>query len=54
MNRGSGLASHQRKLGHGQFRDLPGFFRAGDVLFLNQSRVIPARLRGANARMAAI
>jgi len=35
---------------HGQFRDLPGFFRAGDVLVLNQSRVIPARLRGANAR----
>jgi S-adenosylmethionine:tRNA ribosyltransferase-isomerase len=35
---------------HCQFRDLPGFFRAGDVLVLNQSRVIPARLRGANAR----
>jgi len=35
---------------HGQFLDLPGFFRAGDVLVLNQSRVIPARLRGANAR----
>ena len=35
---------------HGQFRDLPRFFRAGDVLVLNQSRVIPARLRGENAR----
>jgi S-adenosylmethionine:tRNA ribosyltransferase-isomerase len=35
---------------HGQFRDLPGVFRTGDVLVLNQSRVIPARLRGANAR----
>jgi S-adenosylmethionine:tRNA ribosyltransferase-isomerase len=35
---------------HGQFHDLPGFFRAGDVLVLNQSRVIPARLRGENAR----
>jgi S-adenosylmethionine:tRNA ribosyltransferase-isomerase len=35
---------------HCQFRDLPGFFRAGDVLVLNNSRVIPARLRGANAR----
>jgi S-adenosylmethionine:tRNA ribosyltransferase-isomerase len=35
---------------HRQFRDLPGFFRAGDVLVLNNSRVIPARLRGANAR----
>jgi S-adenosylmethionine:tRNA ribosyltransferase-isomerase len=29
---------------------LPGVFQAGDVLVLNQSRVIPARLRGANAR----
>ena len=35
---------------HCQFRDLPGFFRAGDVVVLNQSRVIPARLRGVNAR----
>jgi S-adenosylmethionine:tRNA ribosyltransferase-isomerase len=35
---------------HRQFRDLPGFFRAGDVLVLNNSRVIPARLRGANVR----
>ncbi|MGO8836941.1 MAG: tRNA preQ1(34) S-adenosylmethionine ribosyltransferase-isomerase QueA [Limisphaerales bacterium] len=32
------------------FRDLPGFLRAGDVLVLNDSRVIPARLRGTNAR----
>jgi S-adenosylmethionine:tRNA ribosyltransferase-isomerase len=35
---------------HRQFRDLPGYFRAGDVLVLNNSRVIPARLRGTNAR----
>ncbi|MGA2179334.1 MAG: tRNA preQ1(34) S-adenosylmethionine ribosyltransferase-isomerase QueA [Verrucomicrobiota bacterium] len=35
---------------HRQFRDLPGVFRTGDVLVLNNSRVIPARLRGANAR----
>jgi S-adenosylmethionine:tRNA ribosyltransferase-isomerase len=35
---------------HRQFRDLPGFLRAGDVLVLNNSRVIPARLRGANAK----
>jgi S-adenosylmethionine:tRNA ribosyltransferase-isomerase len=35
---------------HRHFRDLPGVFRAGDVLVLNNSRVIPARLRGANAR----
>jgi len=35
---------------HRYFRDLPWVFRAGDVLVLNNSRVIPARLRGANAR----
>jgi S-adenosylmethionine:tRNA ribosyltransferase-isomerase len=35
---------------HCQFRHLPWYLRAGDVLVLNQSRVIPARLRGANAR----
>lgn len=29
---------------HRQFRDLPGYLRAGDVLVLNQTRVIPARL----------
>lgn len=35
---------------HRQFRDLPAYFRTGDVLVLNNSRVIPARLRGTNAR----
>jgi S-adenosylmethionine:tRNA ribosyltransferase-isomerase len=35
---------------HRHFRDLLGVFRAGDVLVLNNSRVIPARLRGANVR----
>lgn len=30
----------------GIFRDLPRFLRAGDVLVLNDTRVIPARLRG--------
>ncbi len=35
---------------HREFRDLPEFLRAGDVLVLNNSRVIPARLRGTNAR----
>jgi S-adenosylmethionine:tRNA ribosyltransferase-isomerase len=29
---------------HCQFRDLPGYLRPGDVLVLNQTRVIPARL----------
>jgi S-adenosylmethionine:tRNA ribosyltransferase-isomerase len=35
---------------HRKFRDLLKFLRAGDVLVLNNSRVIPARLRGANAK----
>jgi len=35
---------------HRQFRELLEFLRAGDVLVLNNSRVIPARLRGVNAR----
>jgi S-adenosylmethionine:tRNA ribosyltransferase-isomerase len=35
---------------HRQFRDILEFFRAGDVLVFNNSRVIPARLRGKNAK----
>ncbi len=35
---------------HRKFLDLPEFLRAGDVLILNNSRVIPARLWGQNAR----
>lgn len=31
------------------FSDLPGLLRAGDVLVLNDTRVLPARLRGAKA-----
>jgi len=31
-------------------RDLPGLLRAGDVLVLNDTRVIPARLKGMRAR----
>ncbi|MEW5742022.1 MAG: tRNA preQ1(34) S-adenosylmethionine ribosyltransferase-isomerase QueA [Myxococcota bacterium] len=34
---------------HLAFRDLPGLLRAGDVLVLNDSRVIPARLLGRKA-----
>ena len=37
------------KLEHRVFHDLPQFLRSGDVLVLNDSRVIPARLRGRNA-----
>ena len=36
------------RLEHKTFRDLLNFFRNGDVLVLNNSRVIPARLRGTN------
>ncbi|HET7626621.1 MAG TPA: tRNA preQ1(34) S-adenosylmethionine ribosyltransferase-isomerase QueA [Verrucomicrobiae bacterium] len=39
-----------QKIEHRQFSDLPEFLRSGDVLILNNSRVIPARLRGINAR----
>ena len=35
---------------HRQFRSLLEYLRPGDVLALNNSRVIPARLRGLNAR----
>ena len=35
---------------HHHFRDLKNFLRAGDVLVINNSRVIPARLRGVRAR----
>ena len=45
----SRLLVFQRPAGqvtHRQFRDLPSFLQAGDVLVLNDSRVIPARLRG--------
>jgi S-adenosylmethionine:tRNA ribosyltransferase-isomerase len=37
-------------LGHRLFSDLPGLLRAGDVLVLNDSAVIPARLRARNIR----
>jgi S-adenosylmethionine:tRNA ribosyltransferase-isomerase len=36
------------RLEHRQFFDLLEYFRPGDVLVLNDSRVIPARLRGVN------
>jgi S-adenosylmethionine:tRNA ribosyltransferase-isomerase len=40
VNRGDGTLSHRG------FRDLPQLVRPGDLLVLNDSRVIPARLRG--------
>jgi len=37
------------RIAHRQFRNLLDYLRPGDVLVLNNSRVIPARLRGVNA-----
>jgi S-adenosylmethionine:tRNA ribosyltransferase-isomerase len=44
------LERAQGKLVHRSFVDLPEYLRPGDVLVLNDSRVIPARLRGRNIR----
>ncbi|MEI2725427.1 MAG: tRNA preQ1(34) S-adenosylmethionine ribosyltransferase-isomerase QueA [Verrucomicrobiota bacterium] len=44
LHRTSGTVEHR------QFREVLEFFRAGDVLVLNNSRVIRARLRGTNAQ----
>lgn len=46
------LVAHRatQRLEHRRFTDLPDYLRPGDVLVLNDSRVIPARLRGRNAR----
>ena len=44
VRRNSGTLEHRR------FRDLPEYLRSGDVLVLNDSRVIAARLRGVNRR----
>lgn len=40
LDRGTGRRSHAR------VGDLPGFLRAGDLLVVNATRVVPARLRG--------
>ena len=37
------------RIAHRRFADLPEYLRAGDVLVLNDSRVVPARLRGVKA-----
>src|SRR6185437_3790172 len=44
------LHRKENRIEHKQFRDILEFFRAGDVLVLNNSRVIPVRLRGVNAK----
>ena len=43
LNRAQGQIKHRK------FREVLDFFHEGDVLVLNNSRVIPARLRGVNA-----
>ena len=40
------LPRHSGQIAHRQFPDLPEYLRPGDVLVMNNSRVIPARLRG--------
>ncbi len=37
-------------LAHAHFRDLPSYLRPGDLLILNDTRVLPARLFGRKAR----
>ena len=39
-----------QQMDHRQFRDLVEYLSPGDVLVLNNSKVIPARLRGRNSR----
>ena len=46
------LHRSSRQLEHKKFRDVLDYFRAGDVLVLNNSRVIPTRLRGAAGPLA--
>jgi S-adenosylmethionine:tRNA ribosyltransferase-isomerase len=43
------LHRHSGQVEHRRFRDLLTYLRPGDLLVLNDSRVIPARLRGVNA-----
>ena len=44
------LTRKSGKVQHRQFSELVDFFQPGDVLVLNNSRVIPARLHGVNAK----
>jgi len=44
------LDRSRQKIEHRQFPDLLGFLNPGDVLVLNNSRVIPARLHGKNCK----
>ncbi|MDB6018902.1 MAG: queA [Pedosphaera sp.] len=44
------LHRHSGELAHCHFRNLLDYLHPGDVLVMNNSRVLPARLRGSNAR----
>jgi S-adenosylmethionine:tRNA ribosyltransferase-isomerase len=44
------LHRKENRVEHRQFPDILGFLRAGDVLVVNNSKVIPARLRGVNGK----
>lgn len=44
------LQRDSQKISHRRFPDVLEHLRSGDVLVLNNSRVIPARLRGVNSR----
>ena len=44
------LHRNENRLEHKRFPDFSNYLRPGDVLVLNDSRVIPARLRGVNAK----
>lgn len=43
------LPRHEGAPSHRRFRELPGLLREGDLLVLNDARVIPARLKGTKA-----
>src|SRR5438552_11750629 len=43
------LHRESQRIEHRQFRHLLDYLHPGDVLVLNNSRVLPARLRGVNA-----
>ena len=40
------LEKHTGEITHGTFRDIRHFFRPGDCLVINDTKVLPARLRG--------
>ncbi len=46
------LVAHGSTLNDHHFHDLPDFLRAGDLLVLNDTRVIPARLFGQRRRLS--